>query len=117
MKREYCASTSCNEGDKVKRELALGYLNLAEECFDEAKVNFEFAIQLDEKCADAWWGLMLAKFNIKNEDLLLSEPLQYKNIVFLPECVKALQLASPEQDKIYGQLLEEVIKVNKGDEY
>lgn len=119
MKRQYEASASISPEDegKVIRELKLGYLNIADGAFEQAKINFMLALQYDSKCADAYWGLMLVKFQITNEDLLETEPLTYKVALALPECQNALQFASDKQLAQYKNLLERIEKINEGDNY
>lgn len=119
MKRTYIATStlSQDEQEKTQKELKLGYLNLTEGMFEQAKINFMLALQFDSRCADAYWGLMLVKFQIKNEDELKVNPLTYKSAIFLPECEKALEFAEENQKKVFDNLLESVYKVNEGDNY
>ena len=119
MKRTYQTSSNLPESEKVKvkNELKLGYLNLADGMFEQAKLNFDLALQYDDKCADAWWGLMLVKFQLKNEDELYSNPMTYKMAIYLPECEKALEVADENQKKIYEGLLERIRTINLGDNY
>jgi hypothetical protein len=117
MKRRYEASDSLNEEDKlrVEKELRLGYLNLGELFFEQARLNFTLALQYDSKCADAYWGLMLCKFQAKSEDLLFENPVVYKDVVLLPEYEKAMTFASEEKRKIYEQILERIYAIIKGE--
>ncbi len=119
MKRQYEASEHLSPEDeaKVLKELKLGYLNLSDGAFEQAKMCFMLALQYDSKCADAYWGLMLVKFQIKNEDVLETEPLTYKVALALPECQNALQFASDKQQAQYQNLLERIVKINEGDNY
>lgn len=119
MKRTYKTSVDLAESEipKTIKELKLGYLNLSDGMFEQAKMNFLLALQYDSKCADAYWGLMLVKFQLRNEDELYSNPVVYKSAVYLPECEKALQFASETQKKQYGDLLERIVKINEGDNY
>lgn len=119
MKRVYQTSERLPESEKIKtlNELKLGYLNLKDEMFDQAKINFLLSLQYDSRCADAYWGLMLVKFQIKDEDELASNPILYKSAIYLPECQKALDFANDDQKKIYESLLEHIYKVNEGDNY
>ena len=47
MKRSYQTSPDLNPEDKTKtmKELNLGYLNLSDEMFEQAKTNFLLALQ------------------------------------------------------------------------
>lgn len=117
MKRRYEASDSLSEEVKIKveKELRLGYLNLAEMFFEQAKINFTLALQYDSSCADAYWGLMLCKYQAKSEDLLFENPVVYKDVVLLPEYEKAMELASKEKRKIYEQILERIYAILQGE--
>jgi hypothetical protein len=119
MKRVYQVSKGLakNEETKALKELKLGYLNLSDGMFSQAKINFLLVLQYDSKCADAYWGLMLQKFQLKNEDDLYSNPVQYKSAITLPECESALNFADETQKAVYQNLLEEIYKVNEGDKY
>lgn len=119
MKRRYVASENLDAETKarVEKELILGYLNLSEGFFDQAQTNFEVALKIDEKCADAWWGMMLSKFQISNENSLYDEPVKYKSVLLLTECQKALECANDAQKNIYADLLERINKINEGDNY
>lgn len=119
MKRTYQTSVDLPESEKNKtlKELKLGYLNLSDGMFEQAKMNFLLAIQFDSKCADAYWGLMLVKFQLKNEDELYSNPVVFKSAIYLPECEKALQFAEENQKKKFEDLLERIYKINEGDNY
>lgn len=119
MKRTYQTSADLPESEQVKtlNELKLGYLNLSDGMFEQAKVNFLLALQYDSKCADAYWGLMLVKFQIKNEDELYSNPNTYKSTVYLPEYEKAIEYAEENQRKKYEDLLDRIYKINEGDNY
>lgn len=119
MKRKYFASENLPDETKscAEKELELGYLNLDDECFEQAEINFKYVLALDEKCAEAWWGLMLAKFQISNEDQLYAEPMKFKSVLLLPECQKALEFANDAQKNIYSDLLERINKINEGENY
>ncbi len=119
MKRTYQTSVDLPESEHKKTldELKLGYLNLSDGMFEQAKLNFLLALQYDSKCADAYWGLMLCKFQIKNEDELYSDPVTYKSVLYLPECEKALEFAEENQRKQFDGLLERIYQVNEGDNY
>lgn len=119
MKRKHICSSSAEQEKKeeIEKELQLGYINLSDEFFEQAKANFTVALELDPDCADAFWGLMLAKCQIKNENLLLEKPVLYKNICFLPECENALAKADENLKKIYMELLEKINKINEGENY
>ncbi len=115
MKRELKVSDGV--GENVLKELKLGYINLADGFFDLAQTNFDLVILADPKCADAFWGLMLGKCHIRNEDVLLTNATLYKNVVFLKEYQNALIYADDDQKAIYNNLLSEIIKINSGEEY
>lgn len=119
MKRTYQASNNLSDDlkSKVEKELKLGYLNLEDGCFDQAKLNFDVAIGFDEKCADAFWGLMLVKFQIENEDALDQNPVKFKEVLFLPECQKALEFAEKTQKKKFESLLQRIRQINDGENY
>lgn len=119
MKRSYVASEklSGEEKLKVEKELELGYMNLSELLFDQARINFLLALQYDSSCADAYWGLILVKFQLKSEDELFENPLVYKDVVFLKEYERAMQFANENQKNIYNQILERIYAVNEGDKY
>ena len=119
MKRSYDVSQSLPDDVKnnVQKELNLGYLNLSEEMFDQAKMNFEIVLQYDKNCADAYWGLMLVKLNLSNEDDLYSDPMKHKCLIDLPEFKQAISNASETQYKLYSSLLERVLQINLGDDY
>lgn len=119
MKRTYQTSNKISSEDEIKttKQLKLGYLNLSENFFEQAEMNFKIALELDGFCADAYWGLMLAKLKVKNEDELYSNPLQNKDATKMMECKKALEFADENTRKIYLQLLEQINKVNQGENY
>jgi len=119
MKRTYQPSQGLSEelAEKVSKELKLGYLNLSDKFFEQAKINFLLALHLDDKCADAYWGLMLVKFGLESEDFLYSEPVKYKSVLLLPECQKALELADETLRKKYDDLLERINKIQEGESY
>lgn len=119
MKRTYLTSKNLSEEnkDRALKELTLGYLNLKEGFFQQANLSFQMALEIDPDCADAWWGLMLAKFELSNEDELYSEPMKYKSAIYLPECEKALALAEEDQKKRFQDLLERIYKIQEGEQY
>lgn len=108
--RHYQASKSLSEEDqaKVLKELRLGYLNLSEGMFEQARLNFSLALQYDSKCADAYWGLMLFKLHITDEGQLLKDPVAYKDVMKMQECQNAFTFGDDGQKKIYEDLLEGV---------
>ncbi len=119
MKREYQTSQGL-PNDKVEqtlKELTLGYLNLSDGFFTQAEMNFQLALQFDKKCPDAYWGLMLVKLQLQNEDELFSNPVKNKTATELAECQKALECASEELKKVYDSLLERINKINEGNTY
>lgn len=115
MKRELKVSEGV--GENTLKELKLGYINLADGFFDLAQTNFDLVILSDPKCADAFWGLMLCKCHIRNEDVLLTNATLYKNVVFLKEYQNALVYADDDQKMIYNNLLSEIMKINSGEGY
>lgn len=119
MRRTLQTSSLCAEENKdaAKKELALGYINLSDEMFDQALLNFHLATKLDPRCADAYWGLMLAKSKVRNEELLYSEPVKFKGVVYLEEYRKAMDFAEENQKKQFENLLTQINQVNSGDEY
>jgi len=119
MKRKYQASKDIAEFDKerVNKELKLGYLNLSEHLFEQAKINFLLALQFDSGCADAYWGLMLEKYKIANEEDLYQNPVKYKDIVYLNEYEQAMAFADKDQKNAYNQLLERIYAIKEGENY
>ena len=119
MKRQYKTSASVLDENKelVEKELKLGYMNLSEELFEAARMDFLLAAELDPNCADAFWGLMLEKENIKDEDDLSENPVKYKEIVYTEYYDKAMANASEEQKSCYNQILERIHAINEGDNY
>ena len=119
MKRQYQTSENVKEEDKnlVIKELKLGYMNLSEGLFEQARQNFLLASQIDQKCADAFWGLMLEKENIKDEDDLFENPVKYKEIVYTEYYDKAMMNANETQKACYNQILERINAINEGDNY
>ncbi len=102
---------------KLQKELKLGYINLQDQMWEQAKLCFNLILQADEKCADAYWGIMLANLELSNENDLSSDPLKFKDVLQMPELRKALQNANQSQTKIYTDILENIIKINVGDNY
>ena len=119
MKRKHQPSANLSDElfEKVSNELKLGYLNLADEFFVQAQMNFMLALEYDPNCADAFWGLMLVKLEVSNEDDLLGKPVQFKIALQMDECKKALELADKATKKQYESLLDRIIKINEGDNY
>ncbi|MBE7075531.1 MAG: hypothetical protein E7375_00485 [Clostridiales bacterium] len=119
MRRKLFVSEGLEDAlkDRVQKELKLGYINLEDSMFEQAKQNFEIVLEYDSDCADAYWGLMLVKYQISNEKQLRSEPLKYKTVPYMPECQKALELASDQQKRQYKDLLETIYQINQGDNY
>ena len=117
--RFYQASESLGENEKanVLKELRLGYLNLSEGMFEQARINFLLALQYDSKCADAYWGLMLYKLRIKTEDQLLKDPVAYKDAMSMQECQNAFTFADDGQKKNFEDLLEGINAIVVGDNY
>ena len=111
--RLYQASKSAPEDRKLQvlKEIRLGYLNLSEGMFEQARLNFLLALQYDSKCADAYWGLMLYKLKIKNEEELLQDPPKYKDVMKMQECQNAFTFGDDTQKKIYEGFLEEINKI------
>lgn len=119
MKRSLFMSDGLSDFDqrRVLNELKLGYLNLEDEMFEQAKLNFQLVLQIDKKNADAYWGLMLVKFQLKSEELLFTDAVTYKSAIYLPEYEKAMQLAQEKQVKIYEGLMQRIYEINQGDNY
>ena len=119
MKRTYHASrkVSGERAQKVEKELKLGYINLEDGCFEQAKMNFLLVLEWDKDCADAYWGLMLEKFQLTNEDELFTNPVAYKSAIFLPECEKALALADKNTLNSFKSMLDKIYQINEGDKY
>ncbi len=119
MKRTYQISLDINPQyrDRASKELQLGYLNLADGFFEQAEMNFKITLGLDPKCADAYWGLMLVKLGLGNEDELYANAVKYKLAPFLPECIEALNLADKDLKTKYNSLLERIYSINEGDNY
>ncbi len=119
MKRTYHASANATAemAEKIEKELKLGYINLEDGCFEQAKLNFLLVLEWDKDCADAYWGLMLEKFQLKDEDELFTNPAAYKSAIYLPECEKALALADKSTLKQYKWMLDKIYQINEGDKY
>lgn len=119
MRKTYQVSEGLEEEkkDEALRELQLGYLNLREGFFPQAEMSFQIVLVMDEHCADAWWGLMLCKLQISNEDKLYSNAVEFKTILSMKECENALKEATDTQKKIYDNILENIYRINEGDNY
>ena len=117
MKRELKVIKDCQNPEETLKELKLGYINLADGFFDLAQTNFDLVILADQYNADAFWGLMLCKCQIRDENVLSSNATLYKNIIFLKEYQNALLYADETQKAIFNNLLNEILKVNAGDNY
>lgn len=119
MKRSLFVTETLSEQDKtqVLKDLKLGYLNLEDEMFEQAKLNFQLALQLDSTNADAYWGLMLAKFQLNSEEKLFSDAMTYKSAVYLPEYQKAMEYAQTEQKKLFENTMKRINQINAGDNY
>lgn len=119
MKRSLYVSENLSEEEKtqVMKELKLGYLNLEDELFEQAKLNFDLVLQIDSSNADAYWGLMLVKFQLRSEELLFSEAMTYKSAIYLPEYQKAMQYAQKKQKEIFESNMKRIYQINAGDNY
>ena len=119
MKRAYQTSEGLDPQLSVKAEkqLQLGFLNLSEGLFDLAKTNFQLAIEYDKKCADGFWGIMLAKLKVKNEDELYDDAAKFASAQLPEESEKALEYANEAQKNIYQKLLENILKISEGENY
>lgn len=119
MKRSLYTSETLNEEEKqqVLNELKLGYLNLEDELFEQAKLNFDLVLQIDKTNADAYWGLMLVKFQLKSEELLHLNAMAYKSAVYLPEYQKAMQYALKIQKETFENTMKRINQINAGDNY
>lgn len=113
MRRTLLCSVSCIEPTRTKvlKELTLGYLNLEDGMFGQAMLNFKLALQYDKTCADAFWGIVLAKCQIKSEDTLFTEAEKFTHIVQLPEFENAIKFAQETQKKQYENLVEPIRKI------
>ncbi|MBP3619656.1 MAG: hypothetical protein J6J24_03245 [Clostridia bacterium] len=113
MKRTLRLSPSCSEEieSSLLKELMLGYYNLEDQMFDQAMMNFKVVIKFDSQCADAYWGLMLAKCQIASEESLFTQAQSYKHIVQLPEFENALKFAQGNQRKQYEGLIAPIRKL------
>ncbi len=117
MKRTYQVSADVAEKEKALKELNLGYLNLEDRMFEQAKLSFEIVLQFDPKCADAYWGLMLTKFQLSNENDLTDNAILYKTAIYLPEYENAMNYADKNQKKRFEDMLENIHKINAGDNF
>ena len=119
MKRSYQCSKGLSKDEifATQNELNLGYLNLQDEMFEQAKQNFQLALSFDRNCADAYWGLMLEKFKIKDEDDLFSYPTRYRKVVETKEFKNAFEFANDQQKEIYKNLLDRIAKIEEGENY
>ena len=50
MKRTYQVSSNVADKEKALKELNLGYLNLEDQMFEQARLSFEIVLQYDPKC-------------------------------------------------------------------
>lgn len=115
MNREYYASPNVTDEvirQKVVDELNLGYFNLSDGLFEQAKLNFSLALQFDKRCSEAYWGLALCKLQIRDESVLNEKPSTYKNITGLSEYKKALDYATEKQKKVYKRLTEQIMIIH-----
>ena len=117
MTRELKVSKICMDKESTLKELKLGYLNLAGGLFGLAQTNFDMVILSDPENADAFWGLILCKCQIRNEQALKHNATLYKNIVYLKEYENALNYADETQKAIFENLTSEIKKINEGDNY
>lgn len=119
MKRTYETSAGLSKElqERVDKELKLGFLNLSDGFFAQAEMNFKLALEFDKTCPDAFWGICLANLKIKNEEELYSSPVQYKDVLKMEECQKALECANETLKKRYENLLERIYKINEGENY
>lgn len=119
MKRSLFINENLSDEDKVRvsKELKLGYLNLEDEMFEQAKLNFDIVLQIDSACADAYWGLMLCKYQLKSEDLLFTEAKTYESAIYLPEYENAMKFAQENQKKIFERVMQRINEIHAGDNY
>lgn len=117
MIRELSVDKNCQNYESVLNELKLGYINLEDGLFKLAETNFDMVILADPTCADAYWGLMLVKFKIRQEGALKSNATLYKDIVKLKEYEKAMENADETKKGIFKNLLSEIYKLQQGDNY
>lgn len=115
MKRHFECSQNLSEDVKIKveKELELGFLNLSEKFFEQAKMNFEVAKNIDKKCPDAFWGLMLVKVKAENEDFLYREPEKFRKVLKFRELKLAREFASENLRKKYDDLLQNIYLLEK----
>ena len=117
MKRTYQVSAGIADKERALKELNLGYLNLEDKMFEQAKLSFGIVLQYDPKCADAYWGLMLAKFQLSNENDLTNNAVLYKTAIYLPEYDNAMKYADKDQKSRFDDMLENVYRINAGDNF
>ena len=117
MMRTLSVSVSAKDPENALRELKLGYINLEDGLFKNAEVDFDMVLLTDPECADAFWGLMLAKKKIRREEALKTNAVLYKDIVKLKEYDKAMEFADETKKALYKNLLSEIHKLNDGDNY
>lgn len=119
MLRAYKVSTNLQpqNAERALKELKLGYLNLSDGFFEQAKQNFDIVLMLDPNCADAFWGQMLAKLEIDNENKLYSQPVKYKHVLGMEECQRALECPDQGTKNKYNDLLERIYQINEGENY
>ncbi len=117
MKRTYQVSSNVADKEKALKELNLGYLNLEDQMFEQARLSFEIVLQYDPKCADAYWGLMLAKFQLPNENDLTDNAIHYKTAIYLPEYENAMKYADKDQKRRFDDMMENIYKINAGDDF
>ena len=117
MTRTLSVSVSAKDPENALRELKLGYINLEDGLFKNAEVDFDMVLLLDPECADAFWGLMLAKKKIRREEALKTNAVLYKDIVKLKEYDKEMGFAEDTKKEHYKNLLGEIQKLNEDDKY
>lgn len=85
--------------NRLNRQLDLGYRYLEEENYEQARIAFEEAISIDEKCLEAYAGIAQAYQNTGDKEALLSLCQQ------AIEAVKAMDAASYEANTDYINMI------------
>ena len=99
---------NCKNYEDTFRELKLGYLNVKEEMYDLAQTNFDLVIIADKTCADAFWGLMLCKLQVNDENVFVAEPDKYTSVFRLKEYQNAMKYATKEQKATYTNFIKDI---------
>lgn len=108
---------NCKNYEDTLRELKLGYLNIKDGMFDLAQTNFDMVIISDKTCADAFWGLMLCKLQVRDENVFITDAEKYTKIFHLKEYQNAIKYANKEQKATYVNFIKDIPGYEMADDY